>query len=32
VIAWGGGIKFTIGPLPGDLWGMHLEPPLQETV
>lgn len=32
VIAWGGGVSFTVGPLPDDIWSMELPAPVQQTL
>ncbi|HEV7668766.1 MAG TPA: hypothetical protein VGS22_09595 [Thermoanaerobaculia bacterium] len=29
---WGGGIRFTVGPLPDDLWAEPLAPPTEKTL
>ncbi len=31
-LTWGGGVRFTVGPLPDDLWAEPLGPPVQETL
>jgi hypothetical protein len=32
VLKWGGGIRFTVGPLPDDLWAVQLPMPSMESI